>query len=244
MGMSCLRATRPWLICCCLVAGLQAGEWELGASLSIAQEEKGKINALGGFPTVPYTTVQNNFNGLWYQGGLQVGYKVFSQGPWGVWLQAQYSEGLSHPGLFHKGESVTASTTLSEKFSGNATYHSLALGVALTRRFQLGEIGLSLGRRGHALSVEGDRESRTNTSFTYDRFSTSHSYDDVMVGLSFTTMQDQGDYRFFQKLSFASGFGSSIPAVNPGPGDWKMSEAYLAQIRPSREVRITLGFRR
>lgn len=243
MNLKNLRTSGVCLLFLSVGTGLRAGEWELGASLAVAQEEKGQINSLGNWPTTPYTTVKNNFDGLWYQGGIHVGYEVLRRGVWGYWAQAQYSEGLSHPGLFHKGENISVGTTVSETYRGNATYHSHTLGFAITRTFALGELGLGIGRRSHSLSVDGPLETRTNSTFTYSQFAVSHGYQDNLVVLSFTALQNQGKFRTFQKFSMASGFGSTVPTVNPGPGDWQMREAYLAQIRPSREFRVTLGVR-
>jgi len=230
-------------LCFCASTGARAGEWELGGSLGVAQEEKGGTNFSGNWPTVPYTTVQNSFTGAWNQAGLLVGYEALHKGAWGLWLQGQYSEAVSHPGFLHKGETVTGTTTTSETFRGDASYHAQTFGLAVTRRFSFGEVGLGLGLRTHALSADGTRESRNNTTFTYDHYTVSHSYRDTLLTLSFTALQDQGAFRSFQKVSIAGGFGSTAPAVNPGPSDWQMREAYLAQIRPNREFRITLGVR-
>jgi hypothetical protein len=55
--------------------------------------------------------------------------------------------------------------------------------------------------------------------------------------------QDQGRFRSFQRFSFGTGFGASLPTVNPGPEDWKMREAYLAQILPNKGMTLVLGVR-
>jgi hypothetical protein len=87
-----------------LALHLQAGEWEIGGAVAFGQESKGNISANGNYPTMPYTIVQNSFSGSWNQGGVELGYEVLHRGSWGVWVQAQYSEGLAHPGIYHSGE--------------------------------------------------------------------------------------------------------------------------------------------
>ena len=231
------------MLALCFAPSVHAGEWELGGSFAFGQESKGAVAANGNFPTVPYTIVQNTFTGAWNLGGLEVGYKVFRSGDWGAWLQVRYSEGVSHPGVYHSGENYTVGSAVTEVFTGNATYKSNFIGVAVTRHFPFGEFGISVGPRSHDLSVEGSRQNRVNNTFTYDRQTVGHTYRDPFVSLNFTATQNQGGFRSFQKISYGTGFGSSVPSVNPGPNDWRMSEAYLAQFRPNQEVRITLGVR-
>lgn len=234
-------ATLPWLLC----LGLQAGNgaWELGGSLAVGKEEKSNINNNGNFPTMPYTMVVNQLSGSWYQGGVQVGYRIFTAGPWAFWAQGQYSAGLSHPSLFHSGENYDLTSATTESFTGSADYKSILGGVALTRKLTVGEIGLGLGYRSHDLSVSGRRQTRVNGTFTYDEYSVDHRYNDLLLAFSYTLTQDQGGYESFQKIVIGLPLGSSVPEVQPGPNDWKMSEAYLAQIRPGWDVRFTLGVR-
>jgi hypothetical protein len=243
MEIKVRRLLRVLMPLVCVGISAQAGEWELGGSFAIGQESKGTISSNGNFPVMPYTVVTSRFTGLWYQGGVHVGYQVARRGLWGLWLQGQYSEGLSHPSLYHSGENYAVGSTLRETYNGSADYKSTLLGVTVTRQLPVGEVGLSLGSRSHDMSITGRRQTQVNGTFTYDQYSVSHNYRDMLVAVSYTLTQDQGGFRSFQKISLGTGFGSSIPAVNPGPNDWRMSEAYLAQVRPSRDVRITLGVR-
>jgi hypothetical protein len=243
MPFRTFRNAGLFLLPFCLSPGLRAGEWELGAAIAFGRESNGNISANGNFPTMPYTIVQNSLRGAWNQGGLQVGYEVIHRGPWGVWIQAQYSEGLSHPGIYHSGENYATGSTVTEAFNGTATYKSRFFGIGVTRKFSLVEVGLSLGPRSHDLSVEGSRQNNVNGVFTYDHYTVSHAYRDTFLVLGFAASQPHDGFKSLQKISYGIGFGSTVPAVNPGPSDWRMSEAYLAQFRPNQEVRITLGVR-
>lgn len=222
---------------------LQAGNWELGGTFGVSQESEGTISAIGSYPTMPYTIVNNKFTGLWWQGGLSAGYEVLHRGSWGLWVQGHYAEGLSHPALYHSGENVSVGSTISETFNGSASYKSTTFGIAITRTFLVGEFGLGIGSRSHDLSVEGPRQNRVNGIFTYDHYTASYSARDVLVSLSFTMTQDQGRFRSFQRVSFGTGFGASLPTLNPGPEDWKMREAYLARILPNKGMTLVLGVR-
>jgi hypothetical protein len=243
MGINLQRMLRALVSIVCAGISAQAGEWELGASVAVGPKSNSSISSNGNFPTMPYTIVTSRFSGSWNQGGVHVGYQVAHRGPWGLWLQVQYSEGLSHPSLYHSGENYAVGSTLRETFNGSADYKSMLLGLTVTRQLSAGEIGLSVGSRSHDMTISGRRQTQVDGTFTYDQYSVSHSYRDVLVALSFTVTQDQGSFRSFQKISLGTGFGSSIPTVNPGPSDWRMSEAYLAQVRPSRDIRLTLGVR-
>ena len=227
----------------CLGTSAKAGTWEFGGAIAFGQETKGNIGANGTFPTLPYTSVQNSFKGLWYQGGLQVGYEVFRRGNWGAWIQTQYSEGLSHPGLYHSGENYATGSTITEVFNGSATYKSHMFGIGLTRKVSFGEFGITVGPRSHNLSVVGPRQRQVNGTFTYDQYEVRHAYQDTFVSIGFTSLQDHPGFRSFQRFSYGTGFGSTLPSVNPGATDWQMREAYLAQFRPNQEIRITLGVR-
>ena len=227
----------------CLGLNLQAGEWELGGSLAIGQESGSNISSNGNYPTLPYTIVTNKFSGLWYQGGLHVGYRVLQVGKWGGWVQAQYSAGLSNPTLYHSGENYAGVTSLKETYNGSADYKSVLLGVTVTRQLPVGEIGLSLSSRSHDMTLTGRRQTQVNGVFTSDQYSVGHDYRDMLAAFSYTLTQDQGRFRSFQKISLGTSFGSTVPSVNPGPSDWRMSEAYFAQVRPTRDVRLTLGVR-
>lgn len=227
----------------CLGLNLQAGEWELGGSLAIGQESGSNISSNGNYPTLPYTAVTSRFSGLWYQGGVHVGYRAFQVGTWGCWVQAQYSEGLSHPSLYHSGENYATGSTIKEAYNGSADFKSVLLGLVVTRQLPVGEIGLSVGSRSNDMSITGRRQTQVNGAFVLDQYGVDHSYRDMLLALSYTLTQDQGTFRSFQKISLGTSFGSTVPAVNPGPGDWRMSEAYFAQVRPTRDVRLTLGVR-
>jgi hypothetical protein len=243
MEIERLRRTGALLLPFCMALSLHAGEWELGAFFADGQKAKGSITSNGNFGTVPYTSVQNTLNGPWTQGGVQVGYELFHRGNWGVWVQASYSSGLAQPEVNHTGANYAVGSTQTENFLGTATYKSHVLGLGLTRKVSFGEFGLVAGPRSHSLSAEGNLLSQVNGVFTNSHYAVSHAYQDTFVSMSFTAIQDRGGFRSFQKIAYGTGFGSSVPAVNPGPGDWKMSEAYLAQGRPNQEVRITLGVR-
>lgn len=241
IGTLCRTGLCLWMAC--QAQGLRAGAWEIGGSFATGRESKGTIASNGGFPTIPYTIVQNSFRGAWNQGGVQLGYEVFRRGAWGLWLQGQYSESLAHPGIYHSGENIATGSATTEVFNGTTSYKSRSFGLGVTRSFPFGDIGVSIGPRSHDLSAEGNRQNRINTTFTYDQYRVSHAYRDTFASLSFTLVQKQQGFRSFQKISYGRGFGSTVPAVNPGPSDWRMSEAYLAQFRPNQEFRITLGVR-
>jgi len=224
---------------------VHAGEWEIGGSITLGQESKPSITNNGSAPTRPYTIVTNRFSGPWTQGGLHLGYEVVHRGSWGVWLQAHYAKGLVQPNLSHSGVNQLENTLTSEDFHGTASYQSLFFGVGLTRQVSLGEFGFSLGSRAHDLRAEGTTISRDPQSPLpiVAPYSIGHKAKDIFISMSFTAIQDQEGFKSFQKIAVGTGFGASIPAVNPGPSDWKMREAYLAQIRPNHEIRITLGVR-
>lgn len=227
----------------CLSVGLQAGEWEFGLLYADAQTEKGSLTSNGTFPMLPYAIVQNGISGTWSQGGVQVGYRLLQKGDWGLWIHGQYNEGLAHPAITHSGEYHTSVSTEAETFNGTGSIRSSRLSLGLARRFSFGEFGLSLGPRNSSLSVDGNTLNQTNGVFSSSHYSASHAYKDTFVAVSFTATQDQGTFRSFQKIAFGTGFGSTVPTVDPGPSDWKMREAYLAQFRPNREFWFTLGVR-
>lgn len=224
--------------------GLRAGEWEIGGAIAFGQEAKGNLAANGNFPTVPYTIVQNSHSGAWNMGSVQVGYEALQLGAWGFWLRADYSGSLAQPKIYHSGENFgTGGSSSTEVFNGTASHTSRSFGLGLTRKFSFGEIGVSIGPRSHEMSTEGNRQNRNNGVFTYDSYSVHHTYKDTFATLSFALSQKQNGFSSFQKLTYGTGFGSSVPTVNPGPADWRMSEAYLAQFRPNQEFQITLGIR-
>lgn len=227
----------------CLAARLQAGEWEIGGAIAVHYGSYGSINSNEQYPTSPYTIVSSSQKGAWTQGGLDLGYEAFRAGQWGVRLQAQYTQSLVHPEIHHSGENVAAGSTLSEVFNGTASYKALALSLGVARTFSFGELGVSAGPRSNDLSVEGRVQNRSNSNFTFANYSVSHTYRDTYVTVNFAMTQQQQGFRSFQKVSLGFGLGSSTPAVNPGPSDWRMSEAYLAQFRPKSEIRILLGVR-
>lgn len=244
MRISTLIQSSALLLCC---VGLHAGEgrWEFGATFGSGQESVGTIIDHGTSPTAPYTVVENKFNGPWIQGGLAVGYEVVRLGKWGLWLQSHYSPGLVHPAFRHTGENYASSLNLvsAEEINGTASYTSLMFGLGLTRVFSFGEIGLQVGSRSHDLSMDGKRQTKNNGVITFDSYSVSHSSRDMVASLSFTLVQDQEGFKSFQKFSVGTGFGSTLPVVNPGPNDWKMRDAYLARARPNQEFRFVLGVR-
>lgn len=233
------------LLLCCVGLHAGSGRWELGVAFASGQESEGTIIDRGTSPTAPYTVVENKFNGPWIQGGLAVGYEVVRLGKWGLWIQSQYSEGLVHPAFRHMGENYASSLTLvsSEEINGTASYSSMMFGLGVTRSFSFGEFGLHLGSRSHDLSMEGRRQSKNSGVITFDNYSVSHSSRDMLASLSFTLEQDQGAFKSFQKFSVGTGFGSTLPVVNPGPNDWKMRDAYLTRARPNQEFRFVLGVR-
>ncbi len=243
MTTSSLRHLNVTLLACSLGLAAQAGEWELGGSFAIGPESKASILDKGAYPTLPYTMVESKFDGPWTQGGISVGYEVIHRGNWGLWLQGQYSEGLVHPAFRHMGETHATGSLIAEEINGTAGYKSVLFGIGVTRRFRLGELGLNVGSRSHELTMEGQRQNKVNGVFTFDHYATSHSSRDMLVSLHFTLVQDQGRFKSFQKFAMGTGFGSALPAVNPGPNDWQMRSAYLARARPNQEFRITLGVR-
>lgn len=238
-----LPRTALLLLASALAPALRAGEWDLGVAFMASREVQSKISTNGSYPALPTAIVVNSFTGPWLQGGLQVGYKFYQRGPWGVWAQGHYVQGLAHPSFFHSGQNLAVGTTETETFNGTASYSSTFAGLAVSRAFQVGELTFGAGVRTHDLSVEGRRQSGLNNVFTYDTYSTSHSDQDVYVHLSFTLQQEHEGFRSFQRFTVGTGIGSDVPAVHPGTSDWRMSSAYLARIRPNTGIGFTLGVR-
>jgi hypothetical protein len=236
------RAALPLLIAG-LSAPSNANDLELSASIGMGFMPKGTLTYKGNFPVSPYTTVDNNLNGTWRTGSLNLGYEALRRGQWSFWVHGQFSRSLAQPALHHDGENVNIPSVTKETFDGPATYDATFFGLGVSYRIPIGEIGLIAGPRAQKLSVSGKRQTRVNGTFTYDTVSFSDSSKDTFLLAHITFQQDQGSFRSFERFSYGMGFGESIPSVNPGPTDWKMSSAYLAQFRPNGEFRITLGFR-
>lgn len=230
-----------------LIAGFsvmaQANDVEISGSIGMGFMSKGSLTYKGNFPISPFTTVDNNLNGTWRTGSLNLGYEALRRGKWSIWVHGQYSRSLAQPTLHHDGENVVGPSVVKETFDGPATYDATFFGLGVSYRVPIGEIGLIAGPRAQKLSVSGKRQTRVNGTFTYDTASYSDSSKDTFLLAHITFQQDQGGFRSFERFSYGVGFGGSIPSVNPGPTDWKMSSAYLAQFRPNAEFRITFGLR-
>lgn len=224
-------------------ASASANDVEISGSIGMGFMTKGSSSYKGNYPTSPYTTVENQLNGTWRTGSLNLGYEAFRRGNWSFWVHGQYSRSLAQPTLHHDGENVAGPSVMKETFNGPATYDTKLLGLGVSYRVPIGEVGLVVGPRAKNLSVSGNRQTRVNGVFTNDTASYSDTSKDIFLLAHITFQQDQGGFRSFERFSYGVGFGESTPSVTPGPTDWKMSSAYLAQFRPNAEFRITLGFR-
>lgn len=230
-----------------LIAGIpasaNANDVEISGSIGMGFMPKGSLTYTGNYPTSPYTTVDNNLNGTWRTGSLSLGYEALRRGNWSLWIHGQYVRSLAQPTVHHNGENVAGTSVTKETFDGPATYDAKFFGLGVSYRVPIGEIGLIAGPRTQNLSVSGSRQTRVNGLFTFDSPSFNDTTSNTFLLAHITFQQDQGGFRSFERFSYGVGFGGSMPSINPGPTDWKMSSAYLAQFRPNAEFRITFGFR-
>ncbi|MBI3130752.1 MAG: hypothetical protein HYZ13_05295 [Acidobacteria bacterium] len=134
-----------------LIAGFsvmaQANDVEVSGSIGMGFMTKGSLTYKGKFPTSPYTTVDNNLNGTWRIGSLNLGYEALRRGKWSIWVHGQYSRSLAQPTLHHDGENVASPSVVKETFDGPATYDATFFGLGVSYRVPIGEVGLIAGPR-------------------------------------------------------------------------------------------------
>ena len=241
----------PGLLLGVLVLGgpAQAADVELAFSLGQGYPIKKDLYRQEDLGSGSATFIQTRFSGPWNLGGLQASLELYKHEALKLWAGAGFVSGLGAPGYFKFGQNTVQGTnSTTEMLEGSGKYRRYQAGLGATWSTRtLGEYGAFLWMRSNRLTVSGTRTLITQQdlnpapTLASSHSSLSNTANDAMLELSMAFVQPRPTFKTFERISFGTAFGHGFGEV--GSGSWQLEPTYPARLRPTVEIRFTLGVR-